>query len=222
MDVTQPDKLTKATLLLMNLTFQRIGGPAILGALLFGLVSAGGDEPARQTGLLFEGHFERADIASRINGARKTQLAAAYTWKYGVRLFTDQTWEESGIQWDEFSTRAARLADRIAQELEPEYVRDHRGVIDYAIVSEKNPFLSSSITSPLFVEPFLETLGDKLHVVIIDRHVLYVFPATGGRLAEFGPALVRIYRQTPLPVSLEIFEVEKEGYRVIGEIEGAR
>ncbi len=195
---------------------------AVVLAMLGMTVSiASADEHDRQIGLLFEGAFEKADIETKVEGAKKTKLAAAYTWRYGVRLFTDQSWQESGMQWEAFAARAGATADELAKSIEPKYIRDHRGVIAYAIVAGESPFHTSAITSPHFVGQFGETLGDRLHVVVIDRQVLYVFPASGGNLTDFGPALVGIYEKTPLPVSLEVFEVTASGYRVIGEIERA-
>jgi hypothetical protein len=38
-------------------------------------------------------------------------------------------------------------------------------------------------------------------------------------LEEFGPALVEEYRQAQFPVSLEIFLLDQEGFRVVGELE---
>ena len=177
------------------------------------------EESASRTGLLFAGHHERAEIHSAVKGSRKTKLAAAYTWKYGVRLYTAKTWDKSSINWEAFSKNAAQIADAIAKKIKPAYVRDHRGVIVYAIVRDSDPFFSSVITSPFFLARFADTLGDKLDAVVLDRNVVYVFPANSKNLAEFGPALVGIYKKTPLPVSLEVFRIDKSGFRVVGEIE---
>ena len=137
----------------------------------------------------------------------------------GFGLFTDETWDKSRIKWDDFSERAGLLADKLAAGIKPEYIRDHNGVIDYAIVTGESAFISSAITSPTFLEPFVDTLGDKVLVIILDRNILYVFPATGGKLAAFSPSLVEIFEATPMPVSLEVFQVDKTGYQVVGEID---
>lgn len=200
--------------------------------LFFGLSlvsSIFGEEPKPKQGLIFVGSFEKADIRSNVHGARKTQLAAAYTWEYGVQLFTDESWaEKSEIHkkvnvdfWEAFANEAALLADKLAAEIKPEYVRGSGGVIEYAIVSSDNAYISSTITSPKFVDSFVDTLGDKLHIVVLDRNVIYVFPSVGSRLTDFGPSLVELFKKTPKPVSLEVFEVVRSGFRVIGEIESA-
>jgi len=172
-----------------------------------------------RAGLLFEGSFEKAEIVSELEGARSTQLVPAWQWDYGVRLYTRNTWAEHGWEWESFLTAARGVADEIATGLEPAYVRDHRGVIDYAVVGHEDPFLGSVLLSPRFRALFRDTIGDRLHVVVLDRHELYVFPATGGEIAEFGPALVRQFRAARFPVSLEVFLVDESGFRVIGELE---
>jgi hypothetical protein len=49
--------------------------------------------------------------------------------------------------------------------------------------------------------------------------MLYLFPATGGKLAEYGPSLVEEFRSTRFPVSLEVFLLDEAGFRVVGELE---
>ncbi len=202
----------------MNLYFRTI--EILIGLALSFSISCGFSEDKEpQVGLLFEGHFENPEITSDVQGAQKTKLSAAYTWTYGVRLFTLKSWKEKGISWEDFAARAGALADDIASKLKPTYERDHRGVIEYAIVGGGNPFMSSAVTSPEFLKLFSQTLGERLHVIIVDRFLIYVFPANGGKLKDFGPSLVGVFQQTPMPVSLEIFEIDRTGYRVIGEIE---
>ena len=61
-------------------------------------------------------------------------------------------------------------------------------------------------------------MGKSLYLVFIDRYVIYVFPAVGGTLEDYGPALVDEFQSTPLPVSLEVFFLNDDGLRVIGEL----
>jgi hypothetical protein len=177
------------------------------------------DAPARRIGVIFEGAFEKAEITTPIDGARRTQLVAFYEWDFGVRPFTAATWQERALDWKKLFPAARAVADRIIERLEPELVRDARGVILYAVVADKDPFLTSVLISPKLLEKFRETLGDRVHVVLLERNRLYFFPATGGRLADYGPALVDEFRRAKLPVSLEIFLLDENGYEVIGELE---
>ncbi len=177
------------------------------------------EKPARRAGVIFGGTFEGFEVVAPLAGAQKTRLAAHYEWDFGVRPFTKKVWEERGLDWDRFLPAARALADRIAEKIEPKLVRDHRGVVLYAIVADEDPFLTGVLLSPKLRERFRETLGDRIHAVLLERNRLYLFPATGGTLAEFGPALVEEYRRSKFPVSLEIFLLDHEGPRVVGEID---
>lgn len=177
------------------------------------------EAPARRIGIIFGGAFESFDITGPIEGAKTTRMAAHYEWDFGVRPFTRKTWEERGLDWERFFPLALQVANTVATKFEPKFVRDHRGIVLYAILAEEDPFLTSAILSPKLHERFKESLGDRIHVLLLERNRIYLFPATGGTLAEFGPALVEEYRRANFPVSLEIFLLDREGFRVVGELE---
>lgn len=177
------------------------------------------EAPARRVGIIFGGAFEALDITGPIEGAKSTKMAAQYEWSFGVRPFTKKTWEERGLQWETFFPIAREVADAVATKLEPRLVRDHRGIVLYAIIADEDPFLTSAILSPKLHERFKESLGDRILVVLLERNRIYLFPATGGTLEEFGPSLVEQYRQAQFPVSLEIFLLDRDGFRVVGELE---
>lgn len=177
------------------------------------------EAPARRVGIIFGGAFEALDITGPIEGAKTTKMAAQYEWSFGVRPFTNKTWEERGLEWETFFPVARQVADAVATKLEPRLVRDHRGIVLYAIIADEDPFLTSAILSPKLHERFKESLGDRIHVLLLERNRIYLFPATGGTLEEFGPALVEEYRQAQFPVSLEIFLLDRDGFRVVGELE---
>lgn len=202
--------------------FQSIALKALLftvAAVVPRLAAEEADAPARRIGVIFEGAFEKAEITTPIEGARRTQLVAFYEWDFGVRPFTTATWQERSLDWDKLFPAARAVADRIVERLEPELMRDDRGVILYAVVKDEDPFLTSVLISPKLIGKFRDTLGDRVHVIPLDRNRLYFFPATGGRLADYGPALVDEFRRAKLPVSLEIFLLDENGYEVIGELE---
>jgi hypothetical protein len=177
------------------------------------------EAPARRIGILFGGAFESFDITGPIEGAKTTKMAAHYEWDFGVRAFTKKTWEERELDWDRFFRVAREVADGVATKLTPKLVRDHRGIVLYAILADEDPFLTGVILSPKLHERFKETLGDRIQVLLLERNRVYLFPATGGRLAEFGPALVEEYGRARFPVSLEIFLLDRDGFRVVGELD---
>ena len=163
--------------------------------------------------------IENFEITGTLAGAKKTRMAAYYEWDFGVRPFTKATWEERSLDWERFFPVARQVADKVAEKIVPKLVRDHRDIVLYAIVADEDPFLTSSVLSPKLLERFRESLGDRIHVLLLERNRIYLFPPTGGTLADFAPALVEEYRRAKFPVSLEIFLLDRAGIRVIGELE---
>ena len=92
-------------------------------------------------------------------------------------------------------------------------------MIDYALVLSDDPFLSSILFSRKLLPYFEAKLGKRLRVAVPDRTTLYVFPADGGKLEGYGPALVEKFEEARYPVTLEVFLVDETGVRVIGELE---
>ena len=176
----------------MATRIQRSLLPAIL-ALVF-LSAHGEEEAAKRIGIVFEGAYENHPVSRKPPGAENTLMVPFYEWDYGIRPYPEEEWEAQELSWD-----------RIL-------------VAVFAIFASKEPFLTSAGFSEKFREKFADTMGKSLYLLMIDRHVIYVFPAVGGALEEFGPGLVNEFRTTELPVSLEVFFLNDDGLRVIGEL----
>lgn len=181
-----------------------------------------GDEGKKRVGIIFGGSFEGFEVVGPLDGAKTTMMAAFYEWDYGVRPFTKKRWEEQGRSWDQFFPEARALADQIAEKVTPKLVRDHREVVQYAVVADEDPFLTSTILSPKLYEKLRDTLGDRLYVVLVERDHFYVFPATGGALEDFAPVLLEEYQRARLPVSLEILLLDGSKISVVGALERSR
>ncbi|MDF1659485.1 MAG: hypothetical protein P1U58_17850 [Verrucomicrobiales bacterium] len=176
------------------------------------------EEKARRVGIIFEGSFESPDISKKPQGAESTLMVPFYEWDYGVRSFSTEEWEKRELTWERALELSRNLGDKIIEEVEPKFIRNDRDVVQYAILAAKDPFLATSALSDHFRGKFEETMGNSLYLVFIDRYVIYVFPAVGGALEDYGPSLVDEFRTTALPISLEVFFLNDDGLRVIGEL----
>jgi len=172
-----------------------------------------------RTGIIFETQTIDPEVFTRVKGAKKTVMVAVQEWDYGVKLFTADEWRKRAFDNAEFRRKAELVADAVMKTVKPEWVRDSRGVILYAMIQGEDPFLSSILLSSKFLPKFKKTLGESVRVVILDRQLIYVFPDSGGKLDEFGIALVEQYQVTRQPVSLEVFQVSSKGFKVIASIE---
>ena len=212
---------------------------AVAGAVLAGIASFAppgktqtGEEPAKpkpssagdagitikRVGVLFASPSDDPGVHAKVNGAKKTVLAAAYEWEYGVRLFSPAKWKEQSYEWNAYLRNASREADRLVEKIEPIIHRDSRGVIDYAELTSEDPFLSSVLLSRKLIPKFERDFGPRLYAIVLDRYRIFLFPADGGKLEAYGTALADAYRETDRPVSLEVFLIDANGALVIGEI----
>lgn len=173
----------------------------------------------KRTGFLIATRNDLPKVFAPIEGAKKAVLAPAFEWEYGVRLFSKEKWLAQKYDWATYQEEALRHADSLVEALKPEFRRDARGVIDYALVLSDDPFLSSILFSRKLLPYFEAKLGKRLRVAVPDRTTLYVFPADGGKLEGYGPALVEKFEEARYPVTLEVFLVDETGVRVIGELE---
>jgi len=197
-----------------------------LGFLLAGTLSfsenVGAEEKPEakkmRTGIIFETLAIDPEVFTRVEGAKTTVMVAVQEWGYGVKLFTAKEWRKRAFDNAEYRSNAEAVADKVMGKVKPEWVRDSRGVILYAMIHDKDPFLSSILLSSKFLPKFKKNLGESVQVIILDRHVIYVFPEAGGRLNEFGTALAKQFQETGQPVSLEVLHVNNTGIKVIGSI----
>lgn len=173
-----------------------------------------------RTGIIFETQSIDPEVFTRVEGAKKMVLVAVQEWEYGVKLFTAKEWRSQAYDNVVFRRNAELVADAVMEKVKPEFIRDARGVITYAVIRGEDPFLSSILLSDKFLPKFKKNLGDSLRVIILDRQLIYVFPEAGGKLDEFGAALAEQYQQTKQPVSLEIIRMNDKGFKVIGSIGG--
>ena len=179
------------------------------------------DSPAPEKfrkGIVFESTIENPKVFSKVEGAKRTLLAPAYEWEYGIRFFTRESWKKQAVSWEVYQQEAIKLADGIAAKVKPEFVRDQRKVVKYAFIQDEDPFLSSVLLSGKLHPILKEKLGENIYVVIPERNTIYFFPVEGDTLNGFGPSIVKKYKNSNTPVSVEVMLFTSEGFRVVGEL----
>ncbi|MFV1994242.1 MAG: hypothetical protein ACC661_02305 [Verrucomicrobiales bacterium] len=201
--------------------------PRISLALLAIFVSAGGcslaaQEPAarEQKIVLIEPKLMAPAVSREIPGARSTVLVAARETDYGgLEYYDKEAFEALGKSWEAFYREARERADALLLTLEPEFKRDSRGVIEYALLSSESQRTAGVVLAAKFLERFRESLGDELVVMIPNRSTVLVFPKLASDYADYGEAVIEMYRDAVYPASLEIFVVDARGMRAIGEFQ---
>ncbi len=163
-----------------------------------------------------EPKFMRAPVSAPVALSERTELVAGYAGENEDVAFSRAEFEGLKLTWEAFASQArAESAARLA-ELTPEYVRDPKRVIQYAVLTSKKPIVASAVLAPGFLSLFKDTLGEKVLVVVPSRYQAFVFPRLASHYEQYTPMVVSAYKLTSYPVSLEAFEVSADGWRAVG------
>jgi hypothetical protein len=177
------------------------------------------DEPRTAWRVWLEPTFMRAPVTAPITGAKKTVFAGGTLGEEGLVTMPKEAFVATKMSWEMFFAKARENAAAELAELKPRYERDAKKVIVYAALESTKPIVASAVLAPKFLESFKDTLGDTVLVVIPNRFTAFVFPKLASRYTEYAPMVVRAYRDTSWPVSVEVFEVSGDGWRCIGAYE---
>jgi hypothetical protein len=111
---------------------------------------------------------------------------------------------------------AQRTAQEVFASLEPKFVRDKNGVIQYAVLESENPLTASAVLAPEFAERFASTLGPDLLVAMPNRFQILVFSRQDQAFQLMGESIISGYLGSNYPVSREIFALEKGRLHSVG------
>jgi hypothetical protein len=203
---------------LARIVASRFLGVGALAIALNGLVAvARCDDSAWRVWL--EPKFMRAAVAGPFGTAKKTELAAGVLEGTELRGFSKAEFAALGWDWETFSTLAKYHAAADLPSLRYSFARNKRGIITYARVESDKPVVASAVLIPGFLDLWQGTLGEKVLVVVPNRFTAFLFPRLASDYQEYSPMVFRAYRETPYPVSVEVFELGADGWRAFGAYE---
>ena len=173
---------------------------------------------AEETGvwrILLEPKSMRREVVWEIPGAQRTVFAPVVV--HGAELlFPSRKILAEFPAEEEIRQLAAAAATVELAELQPQYERDARQVIQYAELHSDRPIVASAVLAPKFLERFKDTLGEKVLLVVPNRFTAFVFPVLASNYQDYAPMVFEAYRATAWPVSVEVFEVSRGGLRAVG------
>jgi hypothetical protein len=158
----------------------------------------------------------RAPVTAPIPGARRTELAAGALTADGLATTPKAEFEQLGVTWSEYLAQARENAAADLPELTVEYTRNRNKVIQYATLRSERGLLPAMLLTPKFLAQFEETLGPTILLVIPNRFTAFAFPKLVSNYRDYSTSVLDAYRATSYPVSLEVFELSKEGLQAVG------
>jgi hypothetical protein len=155
-------------------------------------------------------------VAWEIRGAQRTELAPVVVDGEDYLFPSRKIWEQFHVDRAEIQRRADLVSAADLASLQPRYERNNKQVIQYAELISTRPIVASAVLAPKFLDLFRDTLGDKVILVVPSRFTAYVFPALASDYQDYYPMVFEAYRATAWPISVEVFEVSKEGWQTLG------
>jgi hypothetical protein len=169
-------------------------------------------KPAPETFLLLpEPHIMRSPRSINLKGAANTVVTPAKEIPESpfIATYTAHELLAIGISPETFAKRARTVADRLLQELKPEWIRDDQGQVIYAVYRGDRPIYASLIIAPSLPLLFEATFGPEIWVTAPDRNALYIFPAKAAILNDFAGDLEDRFKSEPYAATSEIFSWKK-------------
>lgn len=167
--------------------------------------------------ILPESYEMRPDVFVLIPGAKRIGLTLFRKSDDGLVPYTREELRYSGITWYQCLLQGRKAATEHLKTLKHEIKRDHRKIIQYARFTSDSPLTASILLSPELLKRFEDTLGKELYVTIPDRNNVFVFPKLSESIKAVAPKMAHLYKEALYPVSREVFELSKDGIRVIGK-----
>jgi len=186
--------------------------------LLFVIAHAASAEEASLQ-LVFQPAFMRPDYALAIPGTKETILTPARIEGEDVTFLKKADIERLKLNLDSIRRVSAASASAELAKLKPTFVRDGKGVIQYALLASDSPATASATLAPDFADKFADTFGPDILVAIPTRYRIYVYPALASHFQDTAEQVLNDYEISGYPVSKEVFRVTPKGLEAIGKFE---
>lgn len=168
---------------------------------------------------MVEPSFMDYKVRRKIAGSERTILAL-------VRVIDGEIYGAEGghervmdMAMKKIEPETRETAAEVFAALEPRYVRDKNGVIEYAVLESQNPLTASCVLAPGFAEKFSQTLGPDLLVALPNRYQLLIFSKQDRVFEQMGEYIISGYLGSNYPVSREIFALENGKLRSLGVLQ---
>jgi hypothetical protein len=163
-----------------------------------------------------EPRFMRAPVSAPIPNAQRTEFAAGRRADEALTPLPKGELEKLGVDWKGFAMIASENCADDLGDLQAKMVRGKHRVIEYVELQSEHGLMASAVLAPQFLESFTEILGPSVLLIIPTRYTAYVFPRLVSNYEDYAGMALEEYRNSTFPVSLEVFELSKDGLHAFG------
>ena len=176
------------------------------------LGAAGRDDWA----VLVEPSFMDHEMRRPIAGSQRTILAVARSHNGEIAPLTREEKKTVHMTFEQIHAEAMKTASAVLARLKPQFIRNKKNVIRYAVLESDDPLTASCVLAPEFAASFRATLGPDLLVAMPHRNQVLVFSKQDDAHLQMAESIINGYLGSNYPVSREIFALEPGGLRSLG------
>jgi hypothetical protein len=169
--------------------------------------------------LLPEPSFMGHQVTRPIPGAKSTVLAVAKLTDLGPEYARTEQWKSLGVTDETVTAATQQQASEWLKQLTPEFSRNKRKVVEYAVLKSDKIPVAATVLTPEFWHRFEGTFGPKMRVIIPNRNTVFIFPDVGEDIQPHAAMVIDAWRSSAPKVSLEVFQLTERGLRAIGKFE---
>ena len=163
-----------------------------------------------------EPKFMRSPLAVPLSNSQKTDLVAGIMTEDGPEPLSKADFAALYVEREAFHSLAVLNTAYDMKHLRYRFDRDKRGIIRYGAIESDRPVVASAVLFPGFLDLWKTTLGEKVLIVVPNRFTAFIFPKLASDYLDYAPMVFRAYRETPYPVSVEVFEITPTGWTCLG------
>lgn len=166
--------------------------------------------------LVVESAGNGSEVFVPIPGAKSSGLTAA-RWGIGVmRPYSREEFRALDLKWKDFRIKGLQAAESHFALMEPAIDRDSRGTVELVRYVSESPLTATCLFTQAFRDNLEDTLGLPFYAAAPSRSVILAFAKSGGDPPSIRSLAQGLFNDSIYPASLEIFEVGKDGVRVVG------
>lgn len=172
--------------------------------------------------LLLEPRFQAPPVWELVTGAKETGVAAGIVGKNGEpRFLRPEELKLAQIDFAAFRRDTMVHIDKLFDDTKPRRVLAKDGKTStHCIYHAKSPLIASIVFSTKLRDRHKQEYGETLLAVAPDRYTLVIMPADPDILEGRSELLASIFDQSVYPISLEVFQIDATGIRVVGNLSG--
>ncbi len=169
--------------------------------------------------LFFEPAARNSGHSKAIPGSKQDiQIVAGFQDDSGLRAYTKEEFAELGVTWEVFVRIARKNLAKLHDEVVVRQLRTGDDDLLAYHLSGDSPVLAGICLAPDFLLKYGDQLGPAPLVLIPNSREVFIVPRSQPLLDLLKGSVVKKYRGSDSPISMEIYLIQPSGINAVGQL----